>query len=113
MTKKEKELINTETGTIWARGWCLRQDKARGPLARPCREYEREETIVGNKTVEMVPIVYTIPEVAKLLCIGRATAYNLAHQEDFPSFRRGRSVRVRKDDLDEWIERKKEAGEGW
>lgn len=24
-------------------GWCLRQDKAKGPLARPCREYEREE----------------------------------------------------------------------
>lgn len=74
---------------------------------------KRGETITGNKTVEMVPIVYTMPEVARLLCIGRATAYNLAHQADFPAFRRGRSVRVKKTDLDEWIERKKEAGEGW
>lgn len=68
---------------------------------------------MGNKTVELMPIVYTMPEVATLLCIGRATAYKLAHRADFPSFRRGRSARVRKDDLDEWIERKKEAGEGW
>ena len=68
---------------------------------------------MGNKTVEMVPIVYTIPEVAKLLCISRATAYNLAHQEDFPYFGWGRSIRVRKADLDEWIERKKKAGETW
>lgn len=66
-----------------------------------------------EEAVELMPIVYTMPEVARLLCIGRATAYNLAHQADFPDFRRGRSVRVRKDDLDEWIERKKEAGEGW
>lgn len=71
------------------------------------------EVVTENEAVELVPIVYIMPEVARLLCIGRATAYNLAHQADFPAFRRGRSVRVRKDDLDEWIERKKEAGEGW
>lgn len=71
------------------------------------------EVVTENEAVELVPIVYTMPEVARLLCIGRATAYNLAHQADFPAFRRGRSVRVKKTDLDEWIERKKEAGEGW
>ena len=71
------------------------------------------EVVTENEAVELVPIVYTMPEGATLLCIGRATAYKLAHQADFPSIRRGRSVRVRKDDLDEWIERKKEAGEGW
>ena len=65
------------------------------------------DAAMKNEITELTPIVYTMPEVAKLLCIGRATAYNLAHQEDFPSFRRGRSVRVRKDDLDEWIEKKK------
>ena len=65
------------------------------------------EVVTENEAVELVPIVYTMPEVARLLCIGRATAYKLAHQADFPSFRRGRSVRVRKDDLDEWIEKKK------
>ena len=66
-----------------------------------------------NKTVEMAPIGYTMPEVAKLLCISRATAYNLAHRADFPSFGCGRSIRVRKTDLDAWIERKKKAGETW
>ena len=71
------------------------------------------EVVTENEAVELVPIVYTMPEVATLLCIGRATAYKLAHQADFPSFRRGRSVRVRKTDLDEWIERKKKAGETW
>lgn len=71
------------------------------------------EVVAENEAVELMPIVYTMPEVATLLCIGRATAYKLAHQADFPSFRRGRSVRVRKDDLDEWIERKKKEGETW
>lgn len=67
----------------------------------------KNEVVMENEVVELTPIVYTMPEVATLLCIGRATAYKLAHQADFPSFRRGRSVRVRKDDLDEWIEKKK------
>lgn len=69
------------------------------------------EVVAENEAVELMPIVYTMPEVAKLLCISRATAYNLAHQEGFPSFGCGRSIRVRKTDLDEWIERKKKAGE--
>ena len=46
---------------------------------------------------------YLDPEHKCPACVGRAVR---------PEWR-GRSVRVRKDDLDEWIERKKEAGEGW
>lgn len=87
--------------------WDKAPEEAVGPAQPEATEPEQGEV------VELAPIVYTMPEVARLLCIGRATAYNLAHQADFPSFRRGRSVRVRKDDLDEWIERKKGAEEGW
>lgn len=88
-----------------------RWDKAREEAVDPAQPEATEPE--QGEVVEMAPIVYTMPEVATLLCIGRATAYKLAHQADFPSFRRGRSVRVKKTDLDEWIERKKEAGEGW
>ena len=87
--------------------WDKAPEEAVGPAQSEATEPEQGEV------VELAPIVYTMPEVARLLCIGRATAYKLANQADFPSFRRGRSVRVRKDDLDEWIERKKEAGEEW
>lgn len=56
---------------------------------------------------------YGCDEVAEVQVYLYLSTSELAHQADFPAFRRGRSVRVRKDDLDEWIERKKEAGEGW
>lgn len=48
-------------------------------------------------------ILLTIPEVAKLLGIGRNTAYELIHRRNFPVIRFGRAVRVPREALMQWI----------
>ena len=47
----------------------------------------------------------TIPEAAKRLRLGRSTVYHLAQRGELPSVRIGRSVRVRGDKLDAWLDR--------
>jgi excisionase family DNA binding protein len=54
---------------------------------------------------EDLPMVLTIPEVAKFLRIGESTAYELAQNPTFPAVRIGRVVRVSRDHLIEWWER--------
>ncbi len=58
---------------------------------------EQQRGLAGNR------VVLTIPEVAKILEIGRASAYNLAKQQGFPSIRIGRQLRVPEEALRRWI----------
>jgi len=50
------------------------------------------------------PLVYTPEQVASLLCISRFTVYRLIEQGDLPSVCIGRLRRVRKADLERWME---------
>lgn len=43
---------------------------------------------------------YTIPEVARILGVGRMAAYKAAERGDIPSFRIGKLVRVPKSAID-------------
>lgn len=52
-----------------------------------------------------LPMVLTIPEVAKFLRIGESKAYEIAQNPTFPAFRIGRVVRVGRDELLAWWER--------
>lgn len=45
------------------------------------------------------PLLLTVPQTAELLQIGRETAYQLTHREDFPAIRIGRSVRINREGL--------------
>jgi len=45
-----------------------------------------------------------VPEVAKVLRIARSRAYELVGSGEIPSVRIGRSVRVRRKDLDKCLE---------
>lgn len=45
----------------------------------------------------------TVPEVAKLLRISRAKAFDMARRNEIPTVRMGRSVRVPAESLDEWV----------
>ena len=49
------------------------------------------------------PPMITVPELQKLLDIGRDTAYNLVRRKDFPSVKIGREYRVLVENLSEWI----------
>lgn len=51
------------------------------------------------------PLIITVDEMADLLDICRPTAYNLAKQEDFPSFKIGKRILVNRQGLQEWIDR--------
>lgn len=47
----------------------------------------------------MDKITYSAPELAILLGISRSEAYNLMHRADFPSFRIGKRLLVKRDKL--------------
>ena len=51
-------------------------------------------------------LLLTIPEVAKLLGIGRTTVYTLIHQEGLPSVTLGShgKMRIRRVSLERWLQ---------
>ena len=52
-----------------------------------------------------MPLILSIPEVAKILGVGHYTAYGLVNQKGFPVIRLGRKLKVPRDKLRAWIER--------
>lgn len=52
--------------------------------------------------------ILTIEEVAAYLRFSQTTVYKLIEEEGLPAFRLGRPYRVKKTDLDEWLESRKE-----
>ncbi|TDA67705.1 MAG: DNA-binding protein [Clostridia bacterium] len=51
-----------------------------------------------------LPLLLRVEDVAKLLQIGRNSAYDLCHRRGFPVVRVGRIFRVPKDGLKKWLE---------
>ena len=47
--------------------------------------------------------ILTVGDVAKILKVGRSSAYELVNQKDFPSIRIGRNIRVLEDELKVWL----------
>ena len=48
---------------------------------------------------------YTVEEIAKLLSIGRTTAYALVKEGHFKIVRIGSAIRISKQSFDEWLDR--------
>lgn len=48
---------------------------------------------------------YTVDEIAKLLNIGRTTAYALVKEGHFKIVRIGSAIRISKQSFDEWLDR--------
>ena len=62
------------------------------------------------KTYDDLPLMLSVPDVAKVLGISRAGAYELAHSREFPSMKVGSRIIIPKDRFLLWIE--KQCGEG-
>ena len=62
------------------------------------------------KTYDDLPRMLSVPDLAKVLGISRAGAYDLAHSKEFPSMKIGNRIIVPKDKFLLWIE--KQCGEG-
>ena len=57
-----------------------------------------------NKVAE-TKRTYTVEEIAKLLSIGRTTAYALVKEGHFKTVRIGSAIRISKQSFDEWLDR--------
>ena len=57
------------------------------------------------KSYEDLPLMLSVPEMAAVLGISRAGAYELARSEGFPALRIGTRIVIPKDELREWIKR--------
>lgn len=47
---------------------------------------------------------YTVDEIAKILGIGRASAYELVKQGNFRAVKIGTAIRISKKSFDEWLD---------
>lgn len=63
----------------------------------------------SNPAEGEAPLLLRAAEAANLLCLGRSTVFELIASGDLPSIRVGRAVRVRRVDLDRWIEERADA----
>lgn len=61
---------------------------------------------VQYKTYDELPLMLSVPEVACVLGISRAGAYELARSRDFPSLTIGTRIVVPKDKFIAWINAK-------
>ena len=50
------------------------------------------------------PVLITVEEAARILRISRGKAYGMAATGELPVVKMGRSVRVRRDRLDAWLD---------
>ena len=49
------------------------------------------------------PLLLTVPQAAELTQLGRDTVYKLCHRDDFPVIRIGRTVRINREGLQDWL----------
>ncbi|MCI8681010.1 MAG: helix-turn-helix domain-containing protein [Oscillospiraceae bacterium] len=49
------------------------------------------------------PLLLTVPQAAELMQLGRDTVYQLTHRPDFPALRLGRTVRINREGLQDWL----------
>jgi excisionase family DNA binding protein len=55
-------------------------------------------------SLEQLPLALSAEDVAQVLGISRANAYNLLHREDFPTLRIGKRMLVSRDRLARWMD---------
>ena len=60
------------------------------------------------KSYEELPLMLSVPEMAAVLGISRAGAYELARSEGFPALRIGTRIVIPKDKLQEWVDKQTE-----
>lgn len=60
------------------------------------------------KSFEELPLMLTVQDVADVLGIGLAHAYEVAHRKDFPTITLGSRIIVPRDQFMEWIDRQAE-----
>ncbi len=52
----------------------------------------------------MLPEILKVPDIARYLRISKSAAYELAHEDDFPTLIMGRKIRVRRESFLSWLD---------
>ena len=60
---------------------------------------------VQYESYDELPLMLSVPDVAEVLGIGRANAYELVRSEGFPAIKIGSRIIVPKDEFISWIKR--------
>lgn len=55
-------------------------------------------------TQESTPKTYRVDDIARILDIGRSSAYNLVREGQFKTVRIGTAIRISRKSFDEWLE---------
>lgn len=55
------------------------------------------------KRIEDMPLNIEVEELAAAMRISRAKAYELVHQDGFPTVRLGKRILVPRDDFENWL----------
>lgn len=58
-----------------------------------------------SKDVKDIPLLLTVPQAAELLQLGQDAVYTLCHRPDFPAIRIGRTVRINRTGLQDWLDK--------
>ena len=64
----------------------------------------REVTEMEYRCYDDLPMMLSVPELAKALNISRAGAYELVHKDGFPSLKIGSRIVIPKEKLIAWID---------
>lgn len=59
-----------------------------------------------RKKVFVTQRTYSAADISQYLGISLVSAYNLMHAHDFPAFFIGRRILVKREDFENWLERK-------
>ena len=65
--------------------------------------YMRERSNMSDQIFDDLPDILDAAQIASVLRISRAGAYNLLSSEDFPTLHIGRRKLVMKNDLSQWL----------
>lgn len=55
------------------------------------------------KSYDDLPLLLSVKQLSALLGVSHSGAYELIHQEDFPSLRIGKRIVIPKEELQKWI----------
>lgn len=58
---------------------------------------------MNNQKTQETKMTYTVMEIAKMLGIGRTSAYNLVKENHFKVVKIGAAIRVSKKSFDDWL----------
>ena len=64
-------------------------------------KYPASSTVHSEHTV---PKTYRVEDIAKILNIGRSSAYNLVREGHFKTVRIGTTIRISRKSFDEWLD---------